>query len=329
MVLALAGCSRPGRTTRAFYFWKTTFRLAPVETEALARHRIQRLYLRLFDVAWDRAAAKAVPVGRLAFGQPVPEGLEVVPVVYLTNAVFEQGTEPVGLARQVWTLARAMAGEGAFVFPELQVDCDWTDSTREAFFAFCRALREQAAPVRLSATIRLHQVKYARRTGVPPVERGMLMFYNVGSLQAAPQRPSIFNEEDAGRYVAQLDAYPLPLDAVLPVFSWAVQGREGRVVGLLPKPDEAALGANPALTSLGPGRYRASAATLLRGAYLQEGDTLAVEAMRPGEARAAADLLARHFHPRSPFAIALFDLDERNLKAHGPEDLEALYSAVR
>jgi hypothetical protein len=216
-------------------------------------------------------------------------------------------------------------------FSEVQVDCDWTDRTRQAFFTFCRTLRSLTAGDHaiLSATIRLHQVKYSDRVGVPPVDRGMLMFYNLGHLTADNARSSIFNVEDAQRYTASLDTYPLPLDGALAIFSWAVHGRSGRVVGLIEKPDPTALSRTAGVAPQDAEHYRAAQATLVQGSYLQEGDTLRLESMTPSLARQAGALLGQHFHPSAPFTLALFDLDERNLTTYAPQDLEALYTLTR
>ena len=327
----LFGCTKSAEAQRAFFFWRTTFTLTPAERERLTAHHVSRLYLRLFDVSWNPQAARVEPVGLTAFAESTPAGLEVVPVVFLRNEIFTHDADPAALAVQLQSLVKARARVGAFGFRELQVDCDWTDSTREAFFSFCRALRTglEADGATLSATIRLHQVKYAQRTGVPPVERGMLMFYNVGRLAADAERPSIFNAQDAARYTASIDAYPLPLDAALPVFSWAVQSRSGRVVDLLSKPDLDELAKNPSLERAGTGRYVARTPSFVAGGYVQPGDALSLEVMTPAASREAAELLARHFHPRTPFTISLFDLDERNLHAWSPDDLDAVFSAVR
>jgi hypothetical protein len=326
--LVLAGCQRRAPATRAFYYWRTTFTLSPVERAALDRHRVQRLYLRLFDVVWDKTAA--TPVGRIEFNQPVPANLDVVPVVYLANSVFEKEPKAEDLAGRVWSLATGMADNGGFRFRQMQVDCDWSDRTREAFFAFCRTLRQLAhgARVGLSATIRLHQIKYPQRTGVPPVDRGMLMFYNVGQLTAEPARTTIFNAEDADRYVSFVEDYRLPLDAALAVFSWGIHSRDGEIVGLINKTTAATLDGVPALRREGEQRYRAAAPSLLHGTYLQEGDTVVLETMTPPLTRQSVALLARHFHPRAAWSLALFDLDERNLKNYGPQDLEDIYSGL-
>lgn len=43
---------------------------------------------------------------------------------------------------------------------EIQIDCDWTASTQEAYFEFLHYLKEKAKDkqIQLSATIRLHQL---------------------------------------------------------------------------------------------------------------------------------------------------------------------------
>ena len=104
-----------------------------------------------------------------------------------------------------------------FAIKEIQIDCDWTDSTRNRFFRFTRTLGKLAHAEHslISATIRLHQIKYFERTGIPPVDRGVLMFYNMGKLAAASERSSIFNTEDAEKYTSRLSQYPLPMDLIV------------------------------------------------------------------------------------------------------------------
>ncbi len=335
-----AACSRPAPVeTRAFYYWRTTFALSASERQAIERQRATRLYVRLFDVTWDAAARRPVPQGTIAFRERPPAGVEIVPVVYLANDVFTHvpvtadahGPDTKALAADAWRLVRGLAQGAPFAIRELQVDCDWTDGTRAAFFDFCRRMREASARdgATLSATIRLHQVKYRERTGVPPVDRGMLMFYNMGRLAPDAERPSIYDGASAALYARFIDRYPLPLDAALPVFSWAVHARAGHIVGLIEKPDPRALEALPALRAVDARHIVAAESAFFAGRYLQQGDTLALETVTPALAREAAATLAQHFHPRGTFALALFDLDERNLDDFAPQDLDALYAAVR
>jgi hypothetical protein len=312
----------------AFYFWRTRFELSAPERDALARLHANRLYLRFFDIAWQ---GEPVPVGEVTLAERPPPGVEVVPVLYVANAIFQRPVDPEALAEKAWARARGLARNGGFDFREIQLDCDWSDSTRDAYFAFARTMRRLAADsgVRVSATIRLHQVKYRQRTGVPPVDRGMLMFYNVGRLEADPARSSVFNLEDAERYTATLDTYPLPLDAVLPIFSWAIHSRAGSVVGLMEKPESAALDAAPALRRTSADHYAAQSSGFFNGSYLREGDQLAIESVPADRLRQAALALRGRLRSDSNFTVAFFDLDERNLHAHPPEELGPVAASVR
>ncbi len=74
----------------------------------------------------------------------------------------------------------------------------------------------------LSATIRLHQVKYADETGIPPVDRGLLMCYNISNVKDFNVSNSIFDIKEAEKYTNNLSEYKLPLDIALPVYSWGV-----------------------------------------------------------------------------------------------------------
>jgi hypothetical protein len=337
--LALAACERdrapPDGPARAFYFWRTRLDLSPSEREALARLHVTRLLVRFFDVAWSAEAATPRPVAVVALAPgAVPAGVEVVPVVFLRAEVFERIAAPElpALAERVARQVRAVADAAGLPIRELQLDCDWTERSRESYFGFLAALRHLAEPsgLALSATIRLHQVKYRERTGVPPVERGMLMFYNVARLEAGAEAPSIFDRAAAARYTARIHEYPLPLDVALPVWAWAVHERGHEVVGLLQNVDAAALISTGWLRGTGPNRFVASRTAFLHGELVREGDTLRVESAGREEARAAADLVAESLRAgRRTATVALFDLSERNLRRHGEHDLDALFLRFR
>src|SRR5829696_1789703 len=89
--VAAVACSTPARSAdgpppqRAFYYWRTTFQLAPAEQRALAELGVSRLYVRAFDVEWNAVESAPSMIGKLvpASGARVPAGIEVVPVVYL------------------------------------------------------------------------------------------------------------------------------------------------------------------------------------------------------------------------------------------------------
>jgi len=317
---------------RAFYFWRTTFALTPAEHAAVSALHVERIYVRMFDLAWSEDDKTAVPLGpvTLGAGAKVP-AVDIVPVVYIKADVFKHVTKaqlPM-LARKVWADVQGRAVALGFRPRELQLDCDWTDSTREGFFGLVRELKTASA-LPLSSTIRLHQVKYRERTGVPPVERGTLMFYNMGTFSADPEARMIFDADSAAKYLARLDDYPLPLDVALPIWSWTVHLRDGLVVGLMQSTDPAELPALEFLAPDGAEQYVATRSAFLHGTFLREGDILKIEVTGPAETKAAAAMLASHLRADGAArTITLFDLSERNLTRHGTDQLDQVFRSLR
>ena len=327
VALALACTARPDSPApqRAFYSWRTTWEPSEAQQDALTRLDARRLYVRAFDVVYD--ARRARPVARLTApnGDRLPAGVEIVPVVFLREDVFRH-PEP-GLAGHVLAEIRALETSFGVTAAEVQVDCDWTEATRDAFFGFVRELRA-SLDVPLSATIRLHQVKYRERTGVPPVDRGMLMFYNMGTIGPSPADRAIFDAAAAERYLARLPSYPLPLDVALPLFSWTVHVREDRVVALLQETDPAELPSFDWLEPQPDGTFRAARSAFLRGSVVREGDVLRPEIVDPAAALAAARLVAPALAPGAR-TVSLFDLSDAVLKRHDVESLDAVFASVR
>ncbi len=319
---------------RAFYFWRTTFALTPVEQQAVATLHVDRIYLRVFDLGWNESDQAVAPLGpvTLGAGGKVPDGVEVVPVVYIKTEVFKhlgKAQLPM-LARKVWRDVQSRATAIGFRAHELQLDCDWTDSTRDGFFGLLTEL-QTAAAVPLTSTIRLHQVKYRERTGIPPVERGTLMFYNMGTFSADPEARMIFDAESAANYLARIDDYPLPLDVALPIWSWTVHVRDELVVGLMQSTDPAELPALDFLAADGPDRFVATRSAFLHGTMLREGDVLKIEVTGPAETLGAARMIAPHLSASisGPRTVTLFDLSERNLTRHGTDQLDTVFQAIR
>ncbi|HVV86439.1 MAG TPA: hypothetical protein VHE35_25455 [Kofleriaceae bacterium] len=323
---------------RAFYYWRTTFSLSEPERSALADTGATRLFVRLFDVDWDADTAGPETLGPITVPggppPPAPPGVELVPVVYLRNELFTRlpADRTADTAGWVWHAIDDRDAALGLTPHELQLDCDWTDSTRDRYFAFLDALGAIARPrgVALSATIRLHQIKYRERTGVPPVERGMLMFYNMGRFSADPDARAIFDPASARAYLGRISSYPLPLDVALPIWSWVVHLRDEQVVGLMQSTDPDELAGLDFLRPLPDGRWQVTRNAFLHGTLLRQDDLLKVEETGPDETLDAARMVWPHLAARGqPRTVALFDLSERNLRRHAVSDLDHVFRTVR
>lgn len=211
------------------YHWKSVFAPSDYEYDFLKMHNIGRLYMKMFDVVIGKIpsssgeATGAIPIATTVFRQPVPAGIEVVPVVYVTTDVLGiiDGKEK-DCAEKIVTRCLAMTDYNDLGKPEeIQVDCDWTSSNRTVFFKLCSEMRELLNPdsIKLSCTIRLHQLS---DKDCPPVDRGMLMLYNTGVIRDIDTKNSIISYDDILPYIKKAGRYKLPLDFVYPNFDWNV-----------------------------------------------------------------------------------------------------------
>jgi hypothetical protein len=332
-LIIAGGCaSRREPATRAFYYWKSTFALTDPDRAFLRDLGIKKIYLRFFDVDRDEAGGKPIPVAPVRFLNKPDTGTEIVPAVFITNRTLTLLDEAgvFVLARDIAGETIRIAGDAGIAFRELQLDCDWTESTRDRYFRLISLVREQLPDrhIRISATIRLHQIKYAERTGVPPVDRGMMMFYNTGRMSGDPESNSIYSEKDAARYAWRAWKYPLPLDAALPIYFHTVQIRDGKVVGLLNKTAENDLSGIEGLERAGGRMVRATKPFFFHGSYIMQNDLLKFESVPPSEgiraARQAAEALLR-----APRTVAVFEYDSAYLSCYDEQDLARMFGAFR
>lgn len=329
LLVLLAACSKPTEVTRSFYHWKTAFNPTHTEKATLQQLNIQRLYIKYFDVDWPEGQTQAVPQATVDWVQ-VPE-YEVVPTVFITNRAIQKVGESgaTALGERIHKLILHLHPKELPAPKEVQIDCDWSLSTRAAYFALLQDLRKRfaAGNTGISATIRLHQLKFAEHTGVPPVDRGMLMFYNMGELDDPKEDNSILSVAEGAKYMDHAARYALPLDAALPIFAWGVLIRHERPIRLLNNLRTESVQTLPWLTQLGANEFRVDTSHYLHGHYLYPGDRLRMESVNKTDLYAAAELLADKL-PRIDRAVILYHLDSLTLQHHPVEELRRVYEVL-
>lgn len=306
LLLLAVGCSLPdsGGTSRSrwvqpsFYYWRSAYQTSAADSLYLDSLSVERLYLRFFDLDWDDTRRQVVPIAPVVIDDPLLPHLELVPTIFITNRSFAQlsADDTDSLAARVVRRVAAMCRQYNIGNPirEIQFDCDWTSSTRDRYFAFLRAFAQLPAyrDIPLSATIRLHQIKYAAQTGVPPVGRGMLMCYNMGELRATDANNSILDTDILSNYIGKLNTYSLPLDIGLPLFSWGVVFRQGRFEGLLNGWRMADVAGVAQLEAIADHTFRVSEPWQVGNISLQTNDVIRIEQCDMAALRRAARLLA-------------------------------------
>ena len=199
----------------AFYHWQQTYKVTGNTAPK---------YIKVLDIAHETKTTI-----HLTKFTTKPRA-KIVPVIYIEHLVFKQ-INAEQFAKKIFLLLKKQA-KNTFSYDEVQIDCDWTNSTRSSYFTFLKAFKKRSNKI-LSTTIRLHQIKYQQRTGVPPVDKGVLMYYNMANFKDLNTKNYILDLVLAKKYHYNFDTYPLALDLALPLYAQATIIRFEEVVGIM------------------------------------------------------------------------------------------------
>jgi len=277
--LMFLACSEPTKPSFAFYYWKSKAAISDIELQALEQTQSNKLYLRYFDVDKVKESnnndSGIYPISVLRTVSDEIKNFEIIPVIFIVNKVLKEHPNINQLSKQIGDLIEEMHLQHFNTKPkEVQIDCDWTGSTKTSYFELLALLKKR---FNLSVTIRLHQLKYQNKTGIPPVEKGVLMVYNVGDLDNFEQN-SILESKIVAQYVNEQTNYPMQLDIALPLFSQMVLKNNDDELKLLTGTDRAILTENKThFKQKSNNVFQVKKDTLYRGFYLYENFEIKLE----------------------------------------------------
>ncbi len=312
VICVFISCKKNSTPKVSFYYWKTVFTLSEIEREVLKDTDSAKVYLRYFDLILPNGSIEAIPESPVTF-KDLTRNFKIIPVIYITNEVMLNDKEDLEkLAGKMLDYIAQINKVNNIKTSEFQIDCDWTLASKDNFMKFMEILKSKTTDI-LSATIRLHQIKYAKTTGIPAADYGVLMYYNMGKI-AADNSNSIYDRKIAEQYLSKFSDYPLPLKVALPIFSWAVQIRTNKVVGLSAKITQHDLTLND-FEKISKNLFRAKRSHYLKGSLLNKDDLLKIEKVSAEDLSDMASGLKKNLK-ESPSEIIFFDLNETNIKQY-------------
>lgn len=284
------------KRTNSIYYWRTTFKLSEQEKEFLQKEKIGRIYLRMFDVT--AGGSVAVPNATITFGTSVPKDVEIVPTVFITVEALRQTADEDKLdvlAEKIVKRITAMCSWNEITcWNEIQLDCDWTESTRDAFYILCEEVKKRAKGKLLSSTIRLHQLTQE----APPVDYGVLMVYNTDRFDDYLTENSILNNYTVEAYLNKKMEFNLPLDVALPIFQWDIVFRDKKFVRIAKSYED-----------------------------LDSNETIRHEQVPAEELKETQRLLTKFLHLKaSEHSTILYHLDSANINNYRHEEIETIYN---
>jgi hypothetical protein len=320
------GCNRRDQVTRSFYYWKQDFSISTAEEKVLTDLKINKLFVRFFDVQWIEEEEEAYPVSKINFTDKVKNEMAIVPVIYIENAVLKNTdvNKTDTLADNIVKSVHAILKSQKLNANEVQIDCDWTESTRDKYFQVLRSIKNKTR-WKLGATIRLHQVKYKEKTGVPPIDYGLLMYYNMGQLNTNANTNSIYSAKTASLYKDYIYSYPLDLDVALGLFSWGVHSRNGKGVRLINNWNKELIVDDHHFKVTSANNYICIKDTVVNQSMIYVGDLIKIEETSSEELLNIASELNEEIKNDS-ISVIFYHLDDFILKNYETKKLENIYT---
>ena len=310
-------CNKSDRQVN-FYYWKSRVEINEVEQKYFNLLKSSKLYIRFFDI--DKQDDKILPIAKINLFEPSILDAEYIPVVFITNRTF------VGISQeQIHTLAENTSNlinticqkNNIPPIKEIQFDCDWTEKTRNDYFLFLRQLQGMCKE-KISCTLRLHQIKFYKKTGVPPVSKGYLMCYATSNPGEQVEN-SILDIELLKDYTSGINSYPLDFDVALPIYSWGILTNhlgKIRLINNVTLNDVDTLQFRPK----GNNTFEAIDDFPFHGFYLSEGFTLRIETITSELLKETRQYLKKKI--KKPFNVIYYHLDKPFLERYKIEDLQ-------
>lgn len=315
---------KPQNIVRSFYYWKSDdFTWEEENLNFLKKLEVEKLYVKFFEVE-PNASFKAIPIDKTVLNMNAEKKYEIVPTVYVQNEVFlnYKNNELEELAENILYLInkRINSNFNRNQVKEIQIDCDWTKSTRIKYFMLLKELRSSSY-FRFSCTLRLYPYKYRESMGVPPVDRVMLMCYNLKNPLQDKTINTILDYHEFEKYVID-EKYPIPMDFAFPIFEYRQLYRNERFQGMIYSEEFKFKDITKSLSKLW---YKVQHDTIIDNVWYKKGDKIKWEKVDKDDIYNVMNLIKSKMNFDEKTSISFFHLDERIIENNKYEDLDYLY----
>ncbi|PIF59460.1 hypothetical protein [Flavobacterium sp. 2] len=210
-------------------------------------------------------------------------------------------------------------------FEEILIDCDWTEKSQKNYFYLLKQVKNQFPSAKIAATIRLWQYKYATKAGVPPVDKGLLMCYNISEPDDQQTKNSIGTSEELAQYITHSD-YKLKLDIALPLYSWAVAFRGNQFKGILSDYDQL-IKDSIKLKKVSDTKYVLQDDVLVGQTYLRNGDEIRIEKISDNELEKMISIVKNKIQIDSQTKVTFFSFDKKYINDYGTQNISKYYES--
>lgn len=264
----------PKNSNIDFYYWKQVYDVKTSNT-------IKPNYIKILDIENQK---NRIQIHKTSF--LTKPNKKIIPVIYIENRAF---LDKKLNAKTIFQELQKIALENYFSFDEIQIDCDWDKSTKDRYFEFLKNIKT-ISKKQICATIRLHQLKY-HQTGIPPVNKGILMYYNMSNFKDVNIKNYILDNDIGKKYLTSQIKYPLKLDVALPIYNQVVIMRYNKIVSFVDNPTIDFNNFKP----LGDNKFLSIKENFIGSKIVYEGDIIRVDSVTEEDLKEAKDILESAF----------------------------------
>lgn len=333
-ILFLASCNQKNKVEhveRAFYYWKSNTNFYDESAKEINELNIRKVYYKLFEVDYSET------MGNFPFEKNSPsrydfektDSLTIVPTIFIKNGIFQFNDEKSldELADNIVFLIDKYHKEGdyeIFKYNEIQIDCDWTKSTKDKYFYLLKKIKELSRK-QISCTLRLYPYKYPEIMGIPPVDKVTLMCYNLIKPLTEKNKNSILDIKELEKYLDKRRSYPKHLDVALPLFSWTQLYQNNHFEELIDVSSEEIKGFSKPIK---PMWYEITKDTSVDyKTYFKIGDQVKCEEVSKATLDQAIALIKKNVVLHKNTTISLFHLDPKTFNKYSNEEISSFYSS--
>lgn len=342
-ILFLASCNQKNKVEqveRAFYYWKSDRSLDDEVVKEINELNVRKIYYKLFEINYSET------MGNYPFEKNSPskysfenlDSVTIVPTIFIKNGIFQFNDEKSldKLADNIVFLIDKYHKEDyndyypnnklktIFEYSEIQIDCDWTKSTKDKYFYLLKKIKELSHK-QISCTLRLYPYKYPEIMGIPPVDKVSLMCYNLIKPLSEKDKNSILDINELKKYLDKRRGYPKHLDVALPVFYWTQLYQNNHFEELINVSYE---DIKEIAKPIKPLWYEITKDTSLDyQTYLKVGDQIKCEEVSKTTLDQAIALIKKNVVLDKNTTISLFHLDQSTFKKYNNEEISSFYSS--
>lgn len=335
LYLGISSCKRENnlKIERAFYYWKNE-NIDDALMKNVQSINVKKIYFKIFEVDYSETRGN-FPYNKnnyINYNYREKDSISIVPTIFIRNEIFKfNNNESLDLlADNIVFLVNKYCNDNFYNrekinFDEIQIDCDWTKSTKEKYFYLLKKIKTISGK-KLSCTLRLYPYAYSDIMGVPPVDKVSLMCYNLISPLSEKAKNSILDISELKKYLTKKVKYPVHIDLALPLFYWTQLYQNNQFSGLMD------LDAKQIKSFTKPAEqfwYDVIKDTAIGYRYfLREGDKIKCEEVSLQTLKAALNVIEKNVALNNNVTISFFDLDKSIFNKYSNEEINAIYNRL-